>query len=149
MAYKYKIEAHDNNQNIENLNWKNAEKSNIIKNQIQIAGQDTILNINQPEPNLQKNNTFNNYNFENSSIENHKSGIIINNTYYSSKIKSIDQSKKTELLNAKNIKNNNYAITDVYSTINNNDNKLCSNKSQTGKNNINNKEEDDTISKYR
>jgi len=116
MDNKFKIEIYNNNQNIDNLNCRNTEVSSIIKNQIQNADKDTILNLNQTEPNLQLNTMYYNYNFKNPSIENEESDIIRNNICpksvdykFSSEGISFDQNKKAELISVKNI-NNNYLV---------------------------------------
>lgn len=150
-----KIEVDDNNQNIYNLNYKNIEVSNIIKNQNQNKEQETILNLNQSNPNFQINdiNIYNSYNYQNPSIDNQQRNIIRNNIYpksesykYSSEIKPIAQKKKPKLINVKKINNNNPKITDyVSSNININD--FSVNIVQTGKINLSNNKENNTFSK--
>ena len=100
----FKIEVQYNNQNIYNLNYEKIWRSSINKNQIQNTKQYTSHNLNQSKSNSQinYNNIYNSYHYQNPSIENQQRDIIKNNIYpkserykYSLEIKPIDQ-KKTQ-----------------------------------------------------
>lgn len=154
MSCKYETEIHDNNQIIDNLNFKNIEVSSTTKNQIQNTDQDTILNVNLAEPNLQKNNIYNSYKYHYPSIENQQSDIIRNKIYpkseeskFSSEIKSKNLIKKAELINTNN--NNNSVATNFPLSTNFKTNDLPVNIVQNGTNNISNNEENSGIPKIK